>query len=378
MDPHLAGSFPLEDEDLGPHIESREDLQERLSAYATGALAVSGMTIGDKLGLYKGLAAVGPCSSVTLAKHCSLQERWVREWLLQQSAARLVSCDAKAHSFWLTEEQQDVLVNEEGPNASPFFAVGGLTALPYLCAKVDALCDAFRSGMGLRYDQYGPEVARATCRELRVWPRYNLLKGVRSIPDIEAKLQAGCSVADVGCGEAAMLLLLARAYPNSTFAGYDTSSIALSAARKAVADAGLSNVTLYNPSLGEQLPDTPALDVVMTMDALHDMARPDLVMAAVRKALKPDGVWLIGDFACGSPGSNVHDHPAGALLYGYSLHLCMSSALSEEGGLGLGTCGFSQEVAQRLLSDAGFTRFERLEQAPWAEHQLMAFFLARP
>jgi 2-polyprenyl-3-methyl-5-hydroxy-6-metoxy-1,4-benzoquinol methylase len=150
---------------------------------------------------------------------------------------------------------------------------------------------------------------------------------------------------------------MAAAYPNSAFHGYDPSRHAIERAEKNAKEAGLANVQLHCAG-GEQLPNDPTFDFVLTLDCMHDMTRPAEVIAAIRRAIRPDGTWLIKDIRSQPRFEDNLGNPMLALLYGFSVAACMSSALSEPGGAGLGTLGFNSEVARQMTATAGWTRFE--------------------
>jgi SAM-dependent methyltransferase len=192
--------------------------------------------------------------------------------------------------------------------------------------------------------------------------------------EVHERLTAGATVADIGCGMGVALQVLAEAYPSSTFHGYDVSKHALSEAENIVGH--LTNVILRNPEVpGEQLPEK-AYDFLFTMDAIHDMTRPDKVLAMARKALKDDAAgYVIADFkSTGSLAGNIrHMAPLAVLGYGVSVALCMSNGLSEEGGMGLGTLGWHPKLAEEMLKDAGFVAVDILE---WG-HELNNFYHAK-
>ena len=181
-----------------------------------------------------------------------------------------------------------------------------------------------------------------------------------ALPKLEgvvAKLQTGAKVADVGCGSGVALIEMAKAYPRSVFHGYDIAKIPLARALENASQAGVKNVRFHNAA-ADPLPEDATHDFITTFDCLHDMTRPDLVMQAIRKAIKADGTWLIADIH-GKPTleGNLKENPLASLMYGFSVLCCMSSALSEPGGLGLGTLGFPEIVARNMTAEAGFTRF---------------------
>ena len=273
----------------------------------------------------------------------SATTRWVREWLYQQASAKLIETDDRAQYFWMTKSQEDVLANEHGPDASPHFMGGTPQQLVPAFLANSKIIESFKTGVGLRYDEYGSELAVGVSRELDVWVRHCLVEKFCLIRGLKEKLDAGALVADVGCGCGEALLTLARAFPRSAFHGYDTSAHALKLAQRRLEESGLTNVKFFNPN-DDPLPGSGTYDFMYTIDAIHDMAHPDRVLNGVRKALKDGGEYLICDFhSKDAPIQNIREMPeAAAQLYGFSVHLCMSSAMSDKDSMGLGTLGLTE------------------------------------
>jgi ubiquinone/menaquinone biosynthesis C-methylase UbiE len=171
-----------------------------------------------------------------------------------------------------------------------------------------------------------------------------------------AKLERGATVADVGCGGGVALLAMAQAYPNSNFVGYDPSGHAIARCNEKVAEQGVKNARFVVAG-GESLPSEPTYDFLITFDCLHDMTRPAEVIASIRRALKNDGTWLIKDIRSQPDFKTNMRNPMLAMFYGFSVSACMSSALSEPGGAGLGTLGFNPKVAEEMVRQGGFTHF---------------------
>ncbi len=319
---------------------------------------VSGMIhLGDRLGLYRALKDAGAIGSDELAQKTGLNERWVREWLRGQAAAHLIDYRGDGR-FSMSPEAGLVLAEEN----SPAFAAGGFHSLPQQVAVLERLPEAFRTGIGLPYDAFGAEGAVGIERFLAPWFRSFLVPlALPSLDGVVPKLEAGAKVADIGCGAGLALLEMAKSYPRSELHGYDISRHALERAEANKADAGVSNVTFHCAS-GDALPADASFDLVTAFDCIHDMTHPEEVMDAVRKALKADGTWLIADInAKPTFEENLERNPMVALMYGFSIMSCMSSALSVPGGAGLGTLGFSEPVARQMTAAAGFTRFQRHE-----------------
>ena len=321
--------------------------------YKKGEVVSLMIYLGDQLGLYRALDGAGPVSAPQLAERTGLQERWLLEWLRGQAAAELLVYHAPDR-FELSEAGALVLAKEA---ESLVFAAGAFGA-PMGPEIAERLVDAFRTGIGLSYEDLGPNAAHRTERMLGPWTRQALVPRILPALDgVEEKLRAGVKAADVGCGSGVALLAMADAFPASEFHGYDPSSIAIERTRAKARAQGLSNVELHVAG-GEDLPADGSFDFLLTFDCLHDMTRPADVIASIRRALRPEGTWLIKDIRSQPRFEDNLGHPMLAMLYGFSVSACMSSALSEPEGAGLGTLGFNPEVAERMVREAGFGRFQ--------------------
>jgi 2-polyprenyl-3-methyl-5-hydroxy-6-metoxy-1,4-benzoquinol methylase len=186
---------------------------------------------------------------------------------------------------------------------------------------------------------------------------------LRSLPgNFPQKLEEGCHVADVGCGCAVAVLVAAAAFPKSSFHGYNISEIALGEARDLAKKQNLKNVEFINPVIDETGTLSATYDIVMTHDVIHDMARPFEVMKSVKKSIKPGGIWVIVSMSSApTHGDNIHKHPLAPLMYGFSCHVCLPSAMSTPDSVGLGTMGLSEKLAKEKLIDAGFEKVEVLD-----------------
>jgi len=324
----------------------------RVWEYKQGELVALMIHLGDRLGLYRALDGAGPVDAAELARRTGLQERWLLEWLRNQAAARLLEYH-EGDRFELTSVGRAVLADERESLAFAAGAFGEPTP-PDIVAK---LSEAFRTGVGLSYEDLGRSAAHRTDRMLAPWTRLALVPRIlRALDGVVHKLEQGARAADVGCGAGAAVVALAQAFPKSHFTGYDPSPSAIALARDKVLSSDLGNVELRAAG-GETLPSEPPLDFVLTLDCVHDMTRPAQVIGAIRRALHPDGTWLIKDIRSRPRFQDNRRNPLLALHYGFSVSTCMSSALSEPGGAGLGTLGFNPEVAERMCRAAGFTRF---------------------
>ena len=350
---------------------------KRLKAYAklvfgsfSGATTAAMIHLGDRLGLYRVLADGEARTSAELAAQTGCAERWVREWLAQQGAAGVLEHRGDGR-FALAPEGRAVLADE----SSPACGVGFFAQLPALMAIVERLPDAFRSGIGLPYDALGPGGALGIERSFGPWFRTMLVPlALPRIPGLVARLEAGAEVADVGCGAGVAALEIAKAFPRSTIHGWDVSEHALARAEENRRAAGATNA-VFHDARRDPLPGDARFALVTTFDCLHDMTDPAGVIRRIRRAIRPDGAWLVCDIkARDTYEENVAQNPMAAMMYGISVLTCMSSALSDPGGAGLGTLGLSAAVLRGMTEAAGFTGFETLDLG----HPVNAFYVVRP
>jgi len=325
----------------------------RVWGYKQGEQVSLLIHLGDRLALFRAMAGSGLLTSDDLAVRTALAERWVREWLWAMAAAELVEHrnEGDVDRFELAPAGRAVLVDE---GSSLFFAAGAFSE-PSPPDLVDDLAEAFRTGIGLPYDRQGPRGAHRTERMLGPWARLALVPVVLPMLDgVVAKLEEGADVCDVGCGAGVALEAMARAHPASRFTGYDPSRHAVERAREKLAVLG--NVEIVH-ARAEELPPEPRFDLVLTFDCLHDMTRPDEALAAIRRSLRDDGTLLVKEIRCADTLEENRANPMLAMMLGFSITSCMSSATSEPGGLGLGTVGLPASRLRTLAEAAGFTRF---------------------
>ena len=340
-----------------------------------GAVTAGMIHLGDRLGLYEVMAtSVDGDTSESLAAKAGLHERWVREWLHNQVAARIVTCaelSATPPVFHLSPEGVAVLAT---PN-HPAYGMGMFHRLPQTMGALNAMPEAFRTGVGHDYDSHGPEGAVGIERSFEPWNQNFLIPMVIPVLEgIQEKLTVGARVADIGCGSGGAALLMGSTFPKSIIEGFDISKFALERAEERKVDAKISNVSFFDPR-DKPIADDNSYDLICTFDCIHDMTHPTEMMKTIRKALKDDGTWLLVDIkAHDSLELNVSKNPMASLLYGISVLSCMSSAMSEDGGEGLGTLGLSAVRAEAMARDAGFTQFKKLD----VDHSVNAFYEVRP
>ena len=351
----------------------REKLKEyakRVFGALGGAMTSAMIYAGDRMGLYAALAAADALTASELAERTGLSERWLREWLHQQGAAGVLEYRGDGR-FALSPEGAAVLADESHPACG----IGFFSQLPQLIAAAEHLPESFASGLGAPYDAFGPEGARGIERGIAPWFRALLVPfALPRVAGVVERLRSGARAADVGCGAGVALLEMAKAFPRSEFHGYDISQHALARAAENLAEAGVANASFHDAA-AEPLPEDGSFALVTCFDCLHDMTDPAGVARRIRRAVAPDGAWLVADIkAHESYERNVEKNPMAAMMYGTSVLACMSSALSEPGGAGLGTLGLHAGLLQRFAEDAGFTGFEPLDLG----HPVNAFYVIRP
>jgi SAM-dependent methyltransferase len=325
-----------------------------------GALTNSVLVhVGDQLGFYKALAASGPSESVALAKQTGTSERLVREWLSAQAAQGYVSYDAATKKFSLSPEQAMVFANEE----SPVFMAGFFDIAAGLFNDAPKIVNAFKSGRGLAWHEHNGCLFCGTERIFR--PAYNhylVNEWLPALDGVVAKLERGATIADVGCGHGTSTILMAQAFPNSKFVGYDYHPASILAAREAASNAGLADHLFFEIGAAKDFPSNN-FDLVCFFDSLHDMGDPVGAAKHVAKTLAPDGTWLIVEpFAHDRLEDNLN--PIGALFYAASTAVCTPASMSQEVGLALGAQAGEARLRE-VVTQGGFKHFRRATETPF-------------
>lgn len=324
-----------------------------------GAAVHAGMVvIGDKLGLYKALAT-GPMTSGELAAKTHTDERYVREWLGSQAAGGYVTYDAAADRFSLSPEQAFTMAQEDSPAYLPGafeLALGALTAVP-------RIAESFRTGAGMGWHEHADGVFHGCEKFFRPGYAANLVSSwIPAMPQVKAKLEAGARVADVGCGKGASTLLMAKAFPNSQFFGFDYHDQSIEAARESAAAQGLSDRVHFEVSSAKEYPGN-GYDFVAVFDCLHDMGDPVGAANHVRQSLAKDGTWMIVEpFANDKMEDNLN--PVGRIYYSFSTLLCTPCSRSQEGALCLGAQAGEGRIGE-VVTAAGFSQFRRAAETPF-------------
>jgi SAM-dependent methyltransferase len=324
-----------------------------------GATVHAGMVvIGEKLGLYKALAA-GPMTSGELATKTGTDERYVREWLASQAAGGYVSYDEKTNRFSLTEEQAFALANEDSPAYVPGafqLALGSLAAVP-------RIAESFRSGAGMGWGEHDENVFHGCEKFFRPGYAANLVSSwIPALEGVKQKLEAGARVADVGCGKGASTLLMAKAFPKSHFVGFDYHGASIEGARASAKRDGVADRVSFEVAKAKEYPGKE-YDLVTVFDCLHDMGDPVGAAKHVLGTLRKDGTWMIVEpFA--NDGLKDNLNPVGRVYYSFSTLLCTPCSRSQEVGLCLGAQSGEARIRD-VVTSAGFSRFRRATETPF-------------
>jgi SAM-dependent methyltransferase len=339
-----------------------DKLNDLLGRFVTdlGATMHAGnVVLGDRLGLYRRLADIGPATSATLASETGVSERYVREWLRGQAAGGYVDYDAAADTYRMTEEQRLALVDPNG------VGMAGAFLLAVACLQDEPrVTDAFRSGRGLGWHEHGEDVFTGCERFYRPGYVANLVSTwIPALTGVASALAAGGSVADVGCGLGTSTRLIAEAYPAAHVHGFDNHDRSIQLARKAAAEAGVADRVGFDVANAASFPGS-GYALVATFDCLHDMGDPLAAARHIRRALADDGTWLVVE---PNAGATVADNlnPVGRIYYNFSTFLCVPHAVAE--GAGAAAWGNQAgEAAVREVGDAaGFTRIRRAAETPF-------------
>ena len=321
-------------------------------------VAAGNVVLGDRLGLYRALAQ-GSATAGELATRTGTNARYVTEWLRGQAAGGYVEYDAATDTYSMTAEKAFALTDPDGPLYLPGafeLALGAIAAVP-------RMEQAFTTGAGMGWHEHDHQVFSGCEKFFR--PGYLAHLTAEWIPALDGtqdRLEHGARVADIGCGHGASTVLMAQAFPASTFSGSDYHEGSIAEASKRAAEAGVADRATFEVA-GAQSFAGAGYDLVTSFDCLHDMGDPLGAARHVRNALAPDGAWLIVEPAA---GDTVADNlnPVGRVYYGFSTLLCVPNALSQPGGYALGAQAGEQAIRQ-VCTDAGFTRFRRVAETPF-------------
>ena len=315
--------------------------------------------LGERLGLYKAMAGAGPITGEELARLTGTHARYVDEWLAANAASGYVDYDAESRTYSLSPEQAFALADEQ----SPAYIPGAFELALAGFHDVDKLIAAYKSGKGVGWHEHHGSLFRGTERFFRPGYAANLCATwIPALDGVEAKLKAGGRVADVGCGHGASTILMAQAYPRSTFFGFDFHDASIAIARTKAAEAGVSDRVTFAVATAKEIPEG-GYDFVAFFDCLHDMGDPVGAARRVHQALKPDGTWMIVEpFAGDKVEHNLN--PVGRIFYSASAMICTPASRSQEVGLALGAQAGESRLGE-VIRSGGFGRFRRAAETPF-------------
>jgi len=322
----------------------------RMMNEAALALMVS---VGHRTGLFDVMAAMPAATSAEIASRASLDERYVREWLAVMTTGRIVEHDGAAGSYSLPAGHAAWLTRAAGMDN----LAAGMQYIGLMALVEDQIVDCFRHGGGVPYSAF-PRFQAVMAEDSGAVRDATLIDvTLPLVPGMTHRLGEGIEVADVGCGSGHAVNLMAEAFPRSRFTGFDFSGAGIAAARQEARRKGLANAR-FEERDAARLGEAGRFDFITTFDAVHDQARPDLVLAAIADALRPGGVYLCVDTAASSKLAENLEHPLGPFLYTVSCMHCMTVSLAH-GGAGIGAC-MGEAKARELVAAAGFSKFKRL------------------
>jgi len=343
-----------------PHLDNHK-LEQFFGRFVSDLGAVmhaATVLVGDRLGLYAAMADSRWITPADLAARTETDERYVAEWLAAQAAAGYAEYNPDTSRFRLTEEQAFALTDEY----HPLFFPGGFQAAAATIKDVELIVDAFRDGHGVAWGDHHPDLFVGTDRFFR--PNYiaNLTTSwIPALDGVEHKLHTGARIADIGCGYGASTIIMATAYPTSSFVGYDPHPPSIEAARKAAANAGVADRCRFEVGAAADYPGR-GYDLVALFDSLHDMGDPVGAAAHIRYTLSDEGTCLLVEpFA----GDRLEDNltPIGRIYYAGSTMLCTPGSRAQQVGLALGAQAGETRLREVLVA-AGFSRVRRANETP--------------
>ena len=306
------------------------------------------LSVGHRTGLFDTMAEMAPSTSEEIAKKAGLNERYVREWLGAMVTGRIVEYDASKGTYHLPPEHAGSLTRAAGPaNMCPMAEF-----VPEMAAVQDRIVTSFQKGGGVPYSQYenfqrlmaalSSDISDATLIDVTL----------PLVPGLVERLKEGIDVADLGCGSGHAINLMAQAFPNSRFTGYDFSEEGVGTARAEAKEMGLSNASFEGQDIAN-MDGTEQFDAITVFDAIHDQAKPRDVLRNIHNLLRPGGLFLCVDIQASSHLHENMEHPLAPMLYSVSTMHCMTVSLALNGE-GLGTM-WGEQKARELMGEAGFT-----------------------
>jgi SAM-dependent methyltransferase len=336
-----------------------DEFMGRFVADLGATMSAALIVIGDRLGLYRAMVGGEPVSAEELAQRTGTDGRYVREWLSNQAAGGYVSYDPERDAFFLSPEQSLALAQE----GSPAFVPGAFQLATALIKDEEKIATAFETGRGVGWHEHHHDLFAGTERFFRPGYAANLVASwIPALDGVQSKLEAGGRVADVGCGHGASTILMAQAFPNSSFVGFDYHRASVERARELASEAGVERRVSFEVTTSKEYPGD-AYDLVAMFDCLHDMGDPVGAAAHVLQTLSADGTWMIVEPYA---GDRLEDNlnPVGRVFYGASTLVCTPASRDQEVGLALGAQAGEARLRE-VVTGGGFTRFRRAAETPF-------------
>jgi SAM-dependent methyltransferase len=339
-----------------------EEFMHRFVGDLGAAMSAALVVIGDRLGLYRAMGDCEPVTVATLARRTQTDERYVREWLSNQAAGGYVSYDPDRGEFFLTPEQSFALAQD----GSPAFIPGAFQSASAMVKATDKVTSAFEHGHGVGWHEHDQDLYCGTERFFRPGYTANLVSSwIPALDGVQARLEAGACVADVGCGHGASTILMAQAFPRSRFTGFDYHAPSIAHAQLAAEDAGVADRVAFEVASAKEYPrDSEGGYALVTMfDCLHDMGDPVGASAHVLDTLADDGTWMLVE---PNAGDRLQDNlnPVGRVFYAASTLVCTPASRAQEVGLALGAQAGERRLRE-VLEAGGFTRVRRATETPF-------------
>jgi SAM-dependent methyltransferase len=336
-----------------------EAFMGKMVGHMTGATMCYAVWLGDELGLYREMAGTGPRKSDALAAKTGCNARLVREWLDGQAAGGLITYDAAKDTYELGDEAALALAND----GSPVFVARAMSALGSMFMDMQKVAGAFRGNGALSWGDHHPCLFQGTEWFFRTGYRAALASAwIPALEGVQAKLEKGARVADVGCGHGASVIVMADAYPASKFFGFDFHAPSIETSKSRAIEAGVDARTTFEVASATTYGGS--YDLICFFDCLHDMGDPVGAARHARERLAPGGtVLLVEPFAIDGRAKNIATNPMAALLYTASCCVCTPNSLSQDVGLGLGAQAGEMRLRQ-VFEEAGFRHFRRAAETP--------------
>ena len=340
--------------------EKLNELVGQMLSDLGGAFSMPLVRIGNSLGLYKTLAEEGPFSSHELAHKTGLAERYLREWLSAMAASNYITYNPDGGKYSLTEEQTAIFADEN----SPVYLVAAFDCAAANVQNQDKIEGVFHTGEGLRWGDQPECLFCAVAKFFRPGYQHHIMQDwLPALEGVVDKLEQGATVADVGCGHGLSTIMMAEAFPNSQFVGFDFHEGSIAEAKKHAEKHGLSNVR-FQTALAKEFDGVGDYDLVCLFDCLHDMGDPAGAAAHIRSTLKPDGTLMVVEpIAEDKVQDNIN--PVGRLYYAASTMVCVPTSLAQEVGSALGAQAGEKRLRETIVDEGGFSQFRRATETPF-------------